>query len=272
MNIYNTQPQIEIKTITPSEAAKILARNNNNRPIHKNHLDRLISSMKEGRFQLNGESIKLSKEGNLVDGQHRLTACVRSGVSFQSLVVTGIDDISFLTIDTGAKRTCSDALSRYGVTNYAAAAGCLRWIIAIENDKNTKTIALDPDQAVIEFEKRDSLPRSVTFGVSCRHLLTPTMGSAAHYLFSKKSQHEADRFFYDLSTGEFLSSSDPVFMLRNRLISMRIAKNKKTLISQPEIMSMVIRAWNARRQGRELKQLKGMVENSSGEHSIPKII
>lgn len=271
MHGYNN-PQIEIKNITPHIAAQMLLRNTSNRPLKKFELDKIMLAMIEGRFELNGETIKIAKNGDILDGQHRLIACVKTGVSFQSIIVSNLDNKAYLTIDIGSKRSNSDALAKEGVANYNAAAGALRWIISIEKNKHMKVVNLTPDQAVVEFNKRQTLPHSVSYGTAARKMLHPSMGSAAHYLFSQKDRVAADKFFDDLISGENLTSSDPVLALRNKLISIKLNANRKFQISVQDIMSMTIRAWNARRQGRTMRQVKGMVENSAGDHSIPKII
>ena len=49
--------------------------NNGNRPLKKDHVKNLASSLKNNEWMLNGEAIAFSKSGDLLDGQHRLTAC-----------------------------------------------------------------------------------------------------------------------------------------------------------------------------------------------------
>lgn len=48
--------------------------------------------MSAGRWQENGETIIVGKSGNLLDGQHRLQAVIRSGVSIMAIIVFGVDD------------------------------------------------------------------------------------------------------------------------------------------------------------------------------------
>ena len=102
----------ELKKITPRIAAELLTQNSINRPMSVSHVRRLAESMKRGEWDLNGTTIKVSTSGRLLDGQHRLTACVDAGVPFDSLVVYGLEDEAFATIDQGAKsRKISDVLS-----------------------------------------------------------------------------------------------------------------------------------------------------------------
>ncbi len=48
------------------------------------------NAMKSGEWKYNGESIKVCTDGSLLDGQHRLEACIESGVTFDTLLVTNL--------------------------------------------------------------------------------------------------------------------------------------------------------------------------------------
>jgi hypothetical protein len=97
--------KMELKTITPEWAAKTLAeKNTRNRPISRPHVEALANEIRRGAWQVNGDTIKLSPDGQLIDGQHRLAAVVKAGVSIQSFVVEGISFDVFHTIDTRLKR------------------------------------------------------------------------------------------------------------------------------------------------------------------------
>ena len=47
--------------------------------------------MQNGEWKLNGKSICFDWNGRLLNGQHRLSAVVRSGVPLTTLVVRGLD-------------------------------------------------------------------------------------------------------------------------------------------------------------------------------------
>ena len=87
----------EFQEITPATAKAWLEEHNTkNRTIKKAHVARLAADMKQGRWVgENGESIKFDVDGRLADGQHRLAACVASGVTITSLVVRDIPTDSY---------------------------------------------------------------------------------------------------------------------------------------------------------------------------------
>ena len=103
--------------ITPELAKEILDNHNEgNRPLKKSHVQMLTTTFKRNEWMLNGESIAFSETGRLLDGQHRLTACVHSGRSFKTIVIKGIEDESaFGTIDIGKPRSVTDLMSLKGL-------------------------------------------------------------------------------------------------------------------------------------------------------------
>ncbi len=101
---------IKIMKITPKDAKNLLSKNNSNRKINKSHLDMLIRTIKKGEWRLNHQGIAVYEDGDIADGQHRLTAIVETGVALEMPVFTGIkkDVYTSLSIDCGRSRTVTD--------------------------------------------------------------------------------------------------------------------------------------------------------------------
>lgn len=259
-------------TITPEMAHDILGGNTNNRHIHERHVRKICAALEDGRWRFNGESIKIAHDGTLIDGQHRLVACIRTGVPIDTLIIYGIDPETYTTIDIGAKRTASDALSREGIKNSVAISGAIRWILAIKSRKaHIGNIYLDPDQVLEEYLKLKHIDQSVECHPPVKPLLAPAAAIALHYMFAEKDLSAANDFFADLSSGVGLRDGDPVLALRNKLIETKIKNRMKRLQTPSETIALVIRAWNARRTGRRLTLVKGLVTNAAGEMIMPEI-
>src|SRR5216684_5104576 len=78
--------------VDPKTAEHILAeRNKGNRPPKPNKVHQFSADMTRSRWGLTGDTIKFGTDGRLLDGQNRLSAGVRSGKSFRTHVVFGID-------------------------------------------------------------------------------------------------------------------------------------------------------------------------------------
>lgn len=102
---------VKIETITPEIAESYLKRNTNNyRSIDSWTVKMYADDMAAGRWQFNGESIRFSKSGELIDGQHRLKAIVKAKVPVKMLVVRDVDD-EVSIYDVGKGRTSAQILS-----------------------------------------------------------------------------------------------------------------------------------------------------------------
>lgn len=93
-------------TITPRVAEELLKFNTNNRPVNRRALKRYISSMEKGDFVKSTDTISFDKDGKLINGQHRLLACVQAGKPFESTVQ--FNGIQHLEVDRGVTRTPED--------------------------------------------------------------------------------------------------------------------------------------------------------------------
>jgi hypothetical protein len=95
--------------ITPRIAKEMLTRNlTNNRNLSRSYVRKLAKQMKDGSWKYNGDPIRFDIDGNLVDGQHRLSAIVLSDKTQEMNVVEGLEKDSFFTIDSGKNRKMAD--------------------------------------------------------------------------------------------------------------------------------------------------------------------
>lgn len=116
----------EIKLFTPQEARNLLENHNpKNRPLSRVRVRQYAEEMKNRRWQLNGDSIRFDEYGNLLDGQHRLAACIEAQTVFRTMVIRGLPSEVMTTIDVGKKRTLADTLTLEGVTNAKAMSAVL---------------------------------------------------------------------------------------------------------------------------------------------------
>lgn len=259
----------EYLKITPELAAELLSRNLKNRPITESTVRSYARQMKDGRWKLNGETIKISSSGYLIDGQHRLSACIRSGASFNAIVVHGLDAEAFDTIDTGRRRTAGDIISIDGVPNANCVASGVRFVLAIQRGRIGHRQDVTPSDIREFIDSNPSIVRSAQMVAGVRHVVSEGMSCALHFLFSKKDESLADLYFQDLKSGAGLSANDPVYLLREKLIK---ARGAKASLPDNEKVALMIRAFNFRRKSLSAKIIKGLVKNDAGEMNIPEII
>lgn len=110
-------PTVRIVRVTPEVAYEWLAANTRNRTISSARVQQMVTDIRAGRWDFNGETIKFATSGALLDGQHRLMAVFESGIPVDLLVVEGLPESVQDTIDIGRTRTTGDMLSLRGIAN-----------------------------------------------------------------------------------------------------------------------------------------------------------
>lgn len=112
--------EARIEVITPLMAELYLTRNTNNyRKYDPKTAIVYAEDMKNGRWEMNGEGIKFSEDGKLLDGQHRLHAIIKAGVPVEMVVITGIpNDVTIC--DIGKVRSTRQILKANGFSTSVA--------------------------------------------------------------------------------------------------------------------------------------------------------
>lgn len=99
------------ETVTPDIAKSWLVANRVNRRLDQGTVRQYASDMENGMwFSRTGESIKFSEGGDLIDGQHRLHAVIKSGKPIVMEVTRGIERDAIHVIDTGRPRSALDSM------------------------------------------------------------------------------------------------------------------------------------------------------------------
>ena len=107
--------------ISPEAAAQLLEGNTRNRKINKNAIKRYSALMSQGLWKPGNDAICVAPDGTLLNGQHRLTAVIDSGVSVDMLVrhdvITCRGTSCHFMICRGMPRNddapCHDGMPRY---------------------------------------------------------------------------------------------------------------------------------------------------------------
>lgn len=249
---------VTVELVTPALAGLWLETNGLNRPLSMTAVQRYAVEMREGRWLLDGASIRFAHDGRLLDGQHRLRACIVADTAFTTVVMRGLDPASFTVMDDGRKRTAADVLAISGEKNSAVIAGATRYVGAYEAGRlfakgSPRYKSWTNQHSVDIIHRHPGLRTSVIFGEHCRAILQPAMGTALHYICAQKDANRADAFFDSLADGLNLDTGNPVYTLRQRLIEERA---KKTQLPTERQLELVARAWNAARTGRTLARLQ----------------
>lgn len=260
-------PTVEIVDVTPELAETWLSRNTNNRNVRRAVVDAYARDIESGRWRLNGETIKFGPGGQLLDGQHRLSAIVQADAAVAMVVVRGLADDVMPTVDTGAKRSYADALKLSGEDNTSTLAAVVRRAVMWERGMRTNTGAIRPTALEMDdfLERHPEIRSSADLAsrLASRERLPASVIGLCHFLFSKIDPDAATTFFMRVADGDGISATDPIAVLRNRIIRLRVSGGR---INETEGLALTIRAWNAHRSGEtrtKLQMPKGGLTNEN---------
>lgn len=260
--------------ITPAYAEELLASSVPNRTIRTRDVIKYAEMMKNNEWKYNAETITVSDKGTLLNGQHRLRACIRANTRFQALVAFDVSEDAFDTIDIGRARTGGDVLSSRGCKNGPNVFAAYQWQAKIRRNTGSWNINLmSIPQVVSSWETDNSMELYYEKIASVKKLISSSLAAALYAEFvAVGTEHQADQFFEDLLHGSNLDIDDPIFILRNWLMDSG-KKLSSGPISQVEKAGRCIRAWNHRRRGRKTKRLQGFKKDpDSKSFRLPDII
>lgn len=250
----------ERRKITPEIASQLLEMNFSNRRLKESVINAYSNEMKKGEWKMTGEGIKVSKTNRLLDGQHRLHAVVKSGVSVDMLIISDLDEDIFNVLDTGSVRSAGDVLSIDRVANPALVASIARFIINYNNglfDPSNSGKATRPNNRDIQ-KFVDANPEVIDIAKDvCKHykfkLLNSSILGGMYFVFSKIHDESAEIFTEKLVNGLDLKKDCPIMVLREKLIRDQANKTRLTIT---EKVVLLIHAWNAYRLNKSVKSLR----------------
>lgn len=100
----------------------------NYRRVKQKVVDMYAKDMKNGNWTFCGDSIKFDKDGNCIDGQHRLRAIIKSKKPQMFIRIDGLDPESAKTMDSGFKRSINDYLMNQEEAYEAGATAIIKQV------------------------------------------------------------------------------------------------------------------------------------------------
>jgi hypothetical protein len=244
--------------ITPDIAGQLLSQNNRNRRLVPGYVTEIAQKMLDGRFHEIGDTIKRGYDGSLLDGQHRLAAIIKSGISCWFWVIEGLDPATQDYMDTGHKRSIRDVFHIHGHAQAADLTAALKWVVFLEEKKPFYGPgSLDGQQMLAAAERHLGLKDSLYAARDAKYAgfkYSPSLAAAFHYLMSCKSGADlADEFWDGLISGTGLEEGDQRLVFRDWLFKQAGVVRKPSKI---EVAHHTINVWNGWRRGITRKQLK----------------
>ena len=253
--------QIRQETVTPELAAKYLVMNTANRPLNVRRVAAIMNAIARGEWVENGDSIRFSKTGVLLDGQHRLEAIRKTGVSQPCIIVSELDDDVFTTIDTGKSRNGSDVFAICNIKNYNTAAAITRMFMVWEKCGNPYQIPperrpstdemLDAYNCCSYFEKATEF--ATTSKWLRKHISASVCGFVYMIALTSGEEREMIEFLEEVSNPSISPKSPVARLFREKLIENRAALRK---LNNETLIAVSIKSYKLFRDGKSMKQLR----------------
>jgi hypothetical protein len=262
--------------ITPTMAKAWLLGSKDFRNRNLNHklVKTYCETIKSGLWKYNGEPIILDKDGDVINGQHRLHAVVLSGINIESLVVYGVDRTTFDTMDKGRRRSNADVLQLAGYVKTRSLAGTAsafyHYVIAGDFAAIASGSKTNVSPVILRlFKEYPDLETSQRFihnaGKRVEGLSPPAVIAALHYLFGVSDEEKRDVFFDDFIKNNITSGSSVYALIQAN-------RSKQTALAMKSSINLRaaiwIKAWNAFSSGHSVSQLKWSQEH----HTFPSIV
>lgn len=248
----------EVKNINPELARFMLTTNSNNRNCSDNHVNFLAAEMSNNHWVFDGQPIRFSLTGQLLDGQHRLNAIIKSNTTQSFLIITGIADDAFKVMDTGKNRSGADALKINGIHYATDVAACSRMIMHYRTGSGADKGGRKSNSDIIDwYYENENIIEHIKNGHKWSNMFSNIMSRSEvatfSFLLSEVNANQSDLFLSRLCTGLDLDANSPIFILRKRLIDDKMSTTRLRISDKK---AFVIKAWNAFRLNKPMMMLK----------------
>lgn len=234
--------EVSVEKITSETAARYLATNTDaNRRLRKAVVTRYCDRLTRG-WSLTGDTIKFDTAGKMIDGQHRLSAIIKSGIGMETVVIRGLSPEVFVAIDTGSIRTIGNVLYIAGMAKHheatlASAINTVYWhglglvnFRGMDSDQALEWATANPD--IVEWCKK-------VIDMPTCSVYRPWLAQLAGVLFmaSRENPKLTEEFLQQFAME--LPSHRTVQLCRDAVIGKKFNRHP-----EPKV-NFLVRAWNA---------------------------
>jgi len=198
--------------ITPMEAQRLLDNQPPNRRIQPTTVSKIARAFMDGNFKDHGIPLLLDENGQLLDGQHRLTGQVAVGKTVQWPVVSGVPRAFFPYLGHGPRRTIEDAFKYAGIKNPGTAKQVVTFLwqeaTTTERFRTNKNEVPAPPEALDLFllfgnPEANELDEHIVRANKAQKVLHIHAGAvgALSYLYGRENKEENERFWEGVIDG-----------------------------------------------------------------------
>lgn len=270
----------ELVKITPDMAAELIAHRNasNYRKPRPQHIAKLTEAIAQGHWKVTGVPIIFDRSGCIIDGQHRLIACLRSGVPIVVMVTYGLDQEVAEAIDADqVSRSITDWLRRRNIGNAAHVASAVSYGLMLDlgMDPSQRLLApigqrirwfLDNESGLVACQKavaRWNNHTKLIFPQSC------AIGLGVHFM--RRDRELAEQFWRAFGHASQCGPGDPPRVLYDAMSVRKSRPAPANKFDRYRDPALAIKAWNAYRDNRPLQRLTFKAVGQGAE-AFPEIL
>ena len=261
--LFDVKQALDIKnitasvvTVTPEGAKNLLKMNTWNRKPSLAMVQRYMRDMRDDRWLFSGSSIVISDKDRLLDGQQRLMALEMIEKPQDFVLVRGVNEAAFGSIDSASVRGFAKILEGMGMPRPRFLAGATVFLWRILSGAYNGGNPPSPAELMEIFEQhRPGLKLAVERrGGDTLIGLTPSVSTILDYITFTESPQRAPTFWAKLNgIGEF-KEGDPVLALRRKLERNRIG-GEVGRAPPRALLLWAMTAWRAYLKGKTIKSL-----------------
>lgn len=209
----------------------------------------------DGEFLYNHEPIIQDWDGNIINGRHRLTACVQAGIPIVVDMVKGANPAIMSSLDDGKVRSKADIVSMTvdGISYHNSVAKAINFI---KQYKGNRTLAVGGNRSRkpftnLQLKKFIDANQEVTFDIyECAkeihngtHLVGRGELTGFYYILRKVNPEMAKRYVIDgIVNGVGIEDDSPIAYVRQKLLEVKMSRAKS--LTMRDKMVLLIKGWN----------------------------
>ena len=251
-------PYFENIELSIELARYLLDHQEENRHLRPKKVAKMARDIKAGKWKQSAEPIKLNPAGRMIDGQHRCAAVVTADMAIKVTLARNVPNDARPVLDSGIPRSAGDNLTMDGYQHGPRLAAITAKLIDLDRGRKL-TRAYDISiSEILDFVAAHPETQDAT-ALSRRYerqlAISPSLIGTAIYVIATApfSSFELAEQFFDAAAEKIgLYPGDPVLAMCNHFDDPRIRRQKEDLNGQ---LSVILRAFNYRIAGRELKRI-----------------
>jgi hypothetical protein len=262
--------EFEVLTLTKELAEEFLTHlPERQRAQSERTIDKYAADLLSDQFPFTGDPIRFNADGELIDGQHRCTAVVESGVPVVALIIRGLGSDMIRFFDGGRTRRFPDDLRINGFANHTALAAVTgrvwHWehgnygYMGVPYVQNALYADTAPTRAQLwkTLQAHPELPDVVNHGQRLHTYVpnAPTSVTALMWwLLGQVDVDAREKFFHELTQGSGVNGPEYPINVLHRTLTRRIPQNEER---EGHIwLAYYIKAYNAWASGATMSHLR----------------